>query len=176
MKVTKALPIIAVSLLFPAGGALAASATASLMNTDGKQIGTVEFKDTASDTILVTANGSNLQPGMHGIHIHQTGKCNSSTGFKSAGGHLADDNDHGVHAEDGRHPGDLPNMYVGSDGKFSYETFIVDASVEDQWLDKVELFDEDGSAIVVHSGADDYESQPSGDAGTRVACGIVAKQ
>lgn len=175
MKTMRLLPAIAVSLLLPTAGALAASATADLTGANGERIGTVQMTDTKSGTLLVSAEGTNLSPGKHGFHIHETGKCDPSTGFKSAGGHLAGDNDHGIRAEDGKHPGDLPNLYVSSDGKFAFETFIADASVENEWFDKVELFDEDGTAVVIHSDPDDYMSQPAGDAGTRVACGVIKK-
>ena len=176
MKPAKLLSAIAVSLLLPTTGALAASATAELKDAQGKSVGTVELADTPSGYILVTAEGEGLPAGEHGFHIHETGKCDAAGGFKSAGGHLAAGRDHGVMSEGGKHPGDLPNLFVASDGKYAFETFIAGGAVADNWFDDVELFDDDGTAMMVHSGADDYESQPSGAAGERIACGVIEKQ
>ncbi|MBE9635832.1 superoxide dismutase family protein [Salipiger mangrovisoli] len=152
-----------------AAPALAATATAQLSGTDGSDIGSVTVTDTPSGMAHVTAKLQGLPEGAHGIHIHETGDCSASD-FTSAGGHLAGDAEHGVMAENGPHPGDLPNAHVAPDGALEVEAFLPDLDVAEM------LLDEDGSAFIVHSGPDDYESQPSGDAGSRLACGVFEAQ
>lgn len=181
---TMAVLTAAAMLLVPAAGAAAAAAdaTAKLRNAEGDEVGSVSFTETASGRILVKATGRDLPEGVHGFHVHETGKCDAASGFESAGGHLAGNSDHGVGSESGPHPGDLPNLYVADNGSFAYETFLTALTVEGgNWLNKPaslfdeQLFDENGAAVVVHGGADDYKSQPSGNAGDRVACGVIEK-
>ncbi len=151
------------------------TATAALMDADGKQAGTVEFQATPSGMMWIAASAEGLPEGKHGFHIHETGKCDAADGFKSAGGHLAGDAEHGVLNEGGPHPGDLPNVTVAENGSLNAEFFVSRLSVEGGWFEEAGLFDEDGSAVVVHSGADDYTSQPSGDAGNRILCGVIER-
>lgn len=148
-------------------------ATARLIDLEGRSAGTVEFTDTPSGLMLVKVSAEGVSAGRHGFHIHETGQCDPATGFKSAGGHLAGDKSHGVLSEDGPHPGDLPNVTVGEDGRMDAEFFVSRLSVEGGWFEARGLFDEDGSAVMVHSGPDDYTSQPSGAAGDRVLCGVI---
>ncbi|WP_108261356.1 superoxide dismutase family protein [Mangrovicoccus ximenensis] len=152
-------------LSLAAAPVLAATATATLEGTDGSPMGTVTVEDTASGMAHVTVELENVPEGVHGIHIHETGDC-SADDFTSAGGHLSGDADHGIMAGNGPHPGDLPNAHVPESGMLTVEVFQPDFAVEDM------LMDEDGAAFIIHSGADDYESQPSGDAGSRIACGV----
>lgn len=148
-----------------AAPAMAATVTARLAGTDGSDIGTVTVTDTPSGMAHATVELQGLPEGAHGIHIHETGDCSASD-FTSAGGHLAGDAAHGVMAEDGPHPGDLPNAHVPASGALTVEAFLPEFSVEEL------MMDDDGSAFIVHAGPDDYESQPSGDAGSRLACGV----
>ena len=106
----------------------------------------------------------NLSEGVRAVHIHETGTCEGPT-FESAGGHLAGGRAHGAHSPEGMHPGDLPNVTVAPDGTVKVEFFKADLTMD-------EVMDADGSAFVVHTGEDDYTSQPSGDAGDRLACGV----
>ncbi|KRS12255.1 superoxide dismutase [Roseovarius atlanticus] len=126
--------------------------------------GTVRITPTASGVMRVSVDLEGVPAGPHGIHIHETGDCSASD-FKSAGGHVAGDAKHGVSVEGGPHPGDLPNAEVGSDEKLVVTHF-------NERLTADHLTDDDGAAFIVHSGADDYESQPAGDAGARIACGV----
>ena len=151
------------------------TATAALMDADGKQAGTVEFQATPSGMMLIAASAEGLPVGKHGFHIHETGKCDAADGFKSAGGHLAGDAEHGVLNEGGPHPGDLPNVTVAENRSLNAEFIVSRLSVEGGWFEEAGLFDEDRSAVVVHSGADDYTSQPSGDAGNRILCGVIER-
>ncbi|ODA68176.1 Superoxide dismutase [Cu-Zn] precursor [Methyloligella halotolerans] len=158
--------------------AVAAAASATLKDLDGKEVGTVELTQTATDGVLLKVDITNLPPGEHAFHTHETGKCEPP--FKSAGGHFnPDDDTHGYMTEDGPHAGDMPNISVPESGKLTFEVYNDEVSVaEDEGLledDEGYLFDDDGSAIVVHDGIDDYKSQPSGDAGDRIACGVIEK-
>tara|TARA_Y100001001_G_scaffold152137_1_gene164459 strand:- start:80 stop:436 length:357 start_codon:yes stop_codon:yes gene_type:complete len=114
---------------------------------------------------LVQIEVRGVPAGTHAVHLHETGDC-SGDDFKSAGGHIAGGKDHGVLVEGGPHPGDMPNMIVGDKGVMKEEVFLdmidIDAMIKDK----------DGAAFIIHSGADDYQSQPSGDAGSRIACGV----
>lgn len=146
-------------------------ASATLQNGDQGPAGSVALVQTPSG-VLLTATLTDLPPGAHGFHIHETGSCEPD--FSAAGGHFAPrDHAHGLEVIEGEHAGDMPNIHVGADGKLKIEILnprISLASGEEGYL-----FDADGAAIVIHAGADDYTSQPSGDAGDRIACGVIAK-
>ena len=154
-----------------AAGHTSGEMTADVINADGESIGTATFTQTASGEVLVRAEISGLEPGEHGFHIHETGECDPATGFDSAGGHYAGEGDpqHGL-VEGGPHAGDMPNQTVGEDGMLMAEVFNPRITLDG---DTNPLNDEDGSALLVHAGADDYTSQPSGEAGGRVACGVI---
>ncbi|WP_099826151.1 superoxide dismutase family protein [Oceaniglobus indicus] len=161
-------PILAVAALCAAPAFaqtdMTPAATAEVSGPDGIA-GTVTLADTASGQVLVSVDLTGVPEGVHGIHLHETGDC-SADDFKSAGGHIAGDVDHGVMTASGPHPGDLPNATVGADGTLNVEYFNPTLSIADM------VMDDDGAAFIVHSGADDYASQPSGDAGSRIACGV----
>lgn len=161
----KTIALAATLLGLAATQASAATMTAQLAGTDGSDIGTVTVTDTPSGMAHATVELQGLPEGVHGIHIHETGDC-SAGDFTSAGGHLAAASDHGVMVDGGPHPGDLPNAHVPADGAVTVEAFLPAFSVEEL------MMDDDGSAFIVHAGPDDYESQPSGDAGSRLACGV----
>ncbi len=163
MKLTALTTIVTLAAGGAAAEAHSAAMTAQVSGPDGIA-GTVDLTPTASGTMIVAVDLTAVPSGTRGIHIHETGDC-SADDFSSAGGHLAGDADHGVLVEDGPHPGDLPNAEVGADGALKVTHFNADLT-EDM------INDDDGAAFIVHSGADDYESQPSGDAGSRIACGV----
>ena len=141
-------------------------ATADVIGRDGTDHGTVTLDATPSGHVHVTLMLQALPAGEHGVHIHETGDC-SADDFTSAGGHVAGDATHGVMTEDGPHPGDLPNVHAPDNGELTVEYFAAGLDLAEH------VFDDDGAAFVIHSGPDDYESQPSGDAGDRIACGIL---
>jgi len=140
-------------------------ARAAVSDREGNQIGTVTLNETLSGTSLVVVALSDLPEGSHGIHLHETGDC-SADDFTSAGGHIPGDAEHGVFAENGPHPGDLPNAVVDSSGDLNAEYFNPRLEIENM------IMDDDGAAFIVHAGADDYMSQPAGDSGDRIACGV----
>ncbi|WP_166426463.1 superoxide dismutase family protein [Aquisalinus luteolus] len=148
-----------------------AEAQAVLMDPEGNEVGTVSFTQTPNG-VLIRAGLTNVPAGEHGFHIHETGAC--SPDFGAAGGHYAPrGNDHGALSENGLHAGDMPNIFVSEDGTLVTEVLNTNISL---LADETgTLFDEDGSAVMIHSGPDDYQSQPSGAAGDRIACGVVER-
>lgn len=155
-----------------AGPALAADAVATVMDRDDRILGTVELTATPSGQVHIVVLLDGIPEGTHGIHIHETGDC-SAADFTSAGGHLAGARDHGVLADDGPHPGDLPNAHVDADGRLGVEIFNPLLTLEE--AGESAIFDADGSAFIVHADPDDYEGQPSGAAGERIACGVFER-
>jgi Cu-Zn family superoxide dismutase len=155
----------------PAAAGASATATAELQGADGASHGTVTLTQTNAG-VLVRAELTGLPPGPHGFHFHETGLCEPP--FESAGGHYNPTNvNHGYMAEGGPHVGDLPNVTVPETGDVTIEHLNAFVSLSPDSGNT--LLDEDGTAIVVHAGADDYQSQPSGESGDRIACGVVAQ-
>ena len=157
-------------------GCLAASkarAVAHLAGRDGKPVGTVNFIAT-SHGVLIEYDLKGLAPGAHAIHIHTSGNCDAKVAFTSAGPDLSFEPTklHGFLAPHGPHPGDLPNEFAAGDG-------TLHASVIDNAISlgngKKSIFDRDGASLIVHAKADDYVSQPAGNSGDRVACGVIER-
>jgi Cu-Zn family superoxide dismutase len=147
------------------------AATATLKNAEGEDIGQVTLTQTPAG-VLIEAQFSKLPAGEHAFHLHETGACEPP--FESAGGHYNPTNaEHGVMVVGGAHAGDMPNLHVPDSGAAAIEMLNSEISLEDG--DPETLFDDDGTSLVVHAGADDYQSQPSGSAGDRIACGVVEK-
>lgn len=150
----------------------AETAMAELMNGEGQTVGTAELEQTDAG-VLIHLEASGLEPGTHGFHIHETGKCEAPK-FESAGGHFNPSAaSHGVDHEKGPHAGDLPNLEVGEDG--AAQTEVVADQVTLKQGEKNSLLSEAGTALVIHAKADDNISQPAGDAGDRIACGVISK-
>ena len=160
-----------VALLATATPALADS-IATLHDAGGTAIGKATLTQTPNG-VLLRVDATGIAKGEHAFHIHETGKCDGGDGFKSAGGHFALEHEHGYQVEAGPHPGDMPNVQVHADGLFAIE--FINPAVSLQEGKPGYLFDADGSALVIHAKADDYRSQPSGDAGDRIACGVIER-
>ena len=146
------------------------SATANLQPTRGNTAtGTVTFSQQGGK-VRVAANVSGLTPNQeHGFHAHEKGDCSSGDGM-SAGGHFNPFNrEHGHMAQGGRHAGDLPNLRADSYGNASLDTSLDIIAVADGQGSIV------GKAVIVHVQPDDYKSQPVGNAGARMACGVVQR-
>lgn len=157
----------------PAGGGEIAMVTIDLMNNDGDAIGTAELTD-EEDGVTVALQAENLEQGMHGIHFHQEGMCETPD-FKSAGDHFNPENSmHGLENSDGPHAGDLPNIEVSEDGTVSQEFKAENVTLKIG--EENSLLKEGGTALVIHAGEDDQKTDPSGDSGDRVACGVITTE
>jgi superoxide dismutase, Cu-Zn family len=145
-------------------------AWASLMDISGRKVGAAELTMTGS-MLYLNVSISGQTSGEHGIHFHAVGKCEAPE-FTTAGGHLNPSaHKHGTLNQAGPHLGDLPNMTVSADGSGSLKTPM--AGVPADLL--AAMFDTDGTAIVFHAGSDDYKTDPSGNSGGRIACGILER-
>ena len=168
--------MVAVCALLYAGAANAAgpkSAHADIKNAQGAKIGTAKFTSTGSG-VKVSVKVSQLPPGEHGIHIHNVGKCEAPA-FTTAGGHFNPTSaHHGVNNTQDPHPhlGDLANLTVGHNGKASANFTVSGATLEDG---PNSLFHDGGTSLVIHAKADDLKSDPSGNSGDRIACGVLEK-
>ena len=141
-------------------------AVAEMRDQKGQRIGTVTLTQTPNGTLLY-ANFNRLPPGVHAFHVHAIGHCKPP--FKSAGPHFfkASGEKHGLLSDVGPHAGDLPNIYTPATGILELEVLVPNVD-----LDK-KVFDNDGSALVIHEGTDDYKTDPAGAAGPRIACGTI---
>ncbi len=163
----------ALALALPlAAGAASPAAVAIVRNADGKEVGKATFSP-ASGGVKIQVTVAGLAPGKHGIHLHAVGKCDPPD-FKSAGGHLNPaDRHHGLENPGGAHAGDLPNLVVGKDGKAKASFTARDTTLGEG---KGSLLGPDGAALVIHADADDQKSDPAGNSGARIACGVVEKK
>ena len=145
-------------------------ANALLKDAHGATVGRITLTDTAHG-LLVRGSLNGVPRGTHGIHFHETGKCEPP--FKTAGGHFnPGQKAHGMLDPAGPHAGDLPNLVVPKDGSLEFEFFVEGLTLAPG---PSSVFDADGTAIVLHAKADDYRSQPAGDSGDRIACGVVTR-
>ena len=149
--------------------AAAQNATAALKDAGGKAIGSVNLTQTPHG-VLINLSVKGLAAGEHAFHVHAVGKCEPP--FTSAGGHFNPTNKkHGMLAAEGYHAGDMPNLHIPQSGDLTVE--VVNASITLEKGKPNSVFDADGSAIVIHAGSDDYKSDPAGNAGGRIACGVI---
>jgi Cu-Zn family superoxide dismutase len=168
------IPLLAAAML--AGPALAqdpgvATVQVPLLGGDGKEIGQVTVRGSASATVIrIVARPGSFTPGWHGTHLHSVGDCSDHGQFQLSKGHvnrLA--KKHGFLNPEGPDEGDLPNVHAAQDGSVNAELSSHAVRVLGQWG----LRDEDGSALVIHANEDDHASQPIGNAGARVACAVI---
>lgn len=168
----KTATLTAAAVLLAAGAAAAQDRAQLAAGLQGEGVGgAVTLTETASGAVLVRIEASGFAPGWHGFHFHENGICTGD--FESAGGHVAAGLSHGLASQGGPHPGDLPNIYVHDDGVVRAEFFTRGVTLSQEG--DVRLLDDDGAAVVIHAGPDDYTSQPSGNAGARVACGVLGE-
>jgi Cu-Zn family superoxide dismutase len=154
------------------GGAAHAQAKASaeIKDAAGKKVGEAILEQQEAD-VLLTATFSGLPPGTRAFHIHETGRCEPP--FESAGGHFnPTKKQHGKDNPQGPHLGDLPNLEVPASGHAKIELTIKGLALD---RGPQPLLDGDGAALVVHEGADDHRSDPAGNAGKRIACGVIRR-
>ncbi len=147
------------------------NAKADLFNAKNEKVGSATLTET-SEGVKIALEVSNLPPGVHGFHIHDVGKCDPPD-FKTAGGHFnPHGKKHGLKNPDGPHAGDLQNLEVGADGTAKVD--VVQAGVT-LGEGKTSLFHPGGTAIVIHASPDDGMTDPAGNAGARIACGVIAR-
>ena len=150
---------------------LGAVATVELRDAGNRVVGQATLTE-VSGGVRIVLEASGLRPGPKGVHLHAAGKCEPPA-FASAGEHLNPQNKpHGLLNPDGPHAGDLPNITIDADGKGRLETFTERVSLGPG---SASLFDDDGTALVIHAAPDDFKTDPSGNTGPRIACGIVEK-
>ncbi len=147
------------------------AARAVLKDAQGNAVGTATFSP-GKGGVKIAVQVAGLPPGRHGIHIHAAGKCEPPD-FKSAGSHLNPlGKKHGLHNPEGSHAGDMPNLLVGDDGK-ARATFTAKGVTLGEGDGS--LFGPAGTALVIHADPDDERTDPAGNSGARIACGVVEK-
>ena len=169
MRTTFAVALAAFVASIPALVAAAPAATATLRDAQGKAVGTATLTP-AEGGVKIAVTVSGVAPGFHGFHVHAVGRCEGPE-FKSAGGHFnPGSKEHGLENPKGAHAGDMPNLSVGPDGTGKGEFLARGASLE---RGPGPLFPDGGTAVVLHAAPDDMRSDPAGNAGARIACGVV---
>jgi Cu-Zn family superoxide dismutase len=161
---------IAVAMVAVASApAVAQGAKAALKDANGKDVGAAELTQTPSG-VLIRLSIKDLPSGEHAFHVHGVGKCEPP--FTSAGGHFnPGGKKHGLMAMEGHHAGDMPNLHIPQGG-----TLVIELVNNAITLDKGKpnsVFQPGGTALIIHAGKDDYKTDPTGEAGGRIACGVI---
>ena len=172
MRIVQLLGTIGAAALLAAGVAMpvnsAEMANSQLKDASGKAVGDVDLMQTPSG-VLIKLQIKGLTPGEHAFHVHAVGNCEAP--FESAGPHFNPGNHkHGMLSGEG-HAGDMPNLYAPQSGELSVE--VVNSAISLEQGKPNSVFDNDGSALVIHAKADDYKTDPAGNAGDRIACGVI---
>ena len=150
--------------------ALATGANAAVRDANGRELGTLTIADSPQG-IVVTGTLRGLPPGTLALHFHTVGQCEPP--FESAGGHWnPTGRQHGTENPQGPHFGDMPNLTVGADSTAQIQAATPGGALSGENA----LLDADGAAIMLHAGPDDYRTDPAGNAGARIACGVVMRQ
>lgn len=154
-------------------GATTHNATSVMKDAKGNTVGLATFTEDASGLVRIIVNASGMTPGLHGIHIHNKGNCTGPS-FTSAGEHYNPlGKEHGLNNSKGSHAGDLPNLEVGENGTghMNVTTDLVTLSPG-----TTTLFTANGTSLVIHADTDDQMSNPSGNSGARIICGVIEKK
>ena len=143
-----------------------------IKDAQGKDVGTAVLWDAGKGKLGLELSLHDLPPGEHALHFHQVPKCEAPD-FKSAGPHFnPEGKKHGLDNPEGHHLGDLDNFTVDAKGKAKFRREISDVTLG---TDAHSLFSNGGTAIVIHAKADDRKTDPAGNAGDRIACGVITK-
>jgi Cu-Zn family superoxide dismutase len=171
VKMPMWLLVAALLLITPAPARAQRSAHADIMDSKGQKIGTAQLQQSSAG-VRISLTASQLPPGTHGFHVHAVGKCDPPD-FKTAGPHFNPDNKkHGAKNPDGPHAGDLFNIEVGADGTAHVTSLAPNVTLG---AGPNSLFHEGGTSLVIHAQADDLMTDPSGNSGARIACGVIQK-
>lgn len=167
--------VCSLSLVFvgclAAAAAQAETAKATLKDASGKEVGQAQLVQTPRG-VLIKLSLKGAAAGDHAFHVHAVGKCEPP--FTSAGGHFNPGaKKHGIEAAEGAHAGDMPNLHVPAGGELVIE--IANPMISLVKGRSNSVFDADGSALVIHAAADDYKSDPAGNSGDRIACGVIVE-
>lgn len=146
-------------------------AHADVVNARGQQVAIAEIGQ-QDGALYVAIDVSGMAPGRYAVHVHTVGRCDGPT-YESAGGHWNPaGRQHGFHTDAGPHMGDLPNIAVNAGGRG-----LVAFQIQDAWLTggANPLLDADGASVVIHAREDDFQTDPSGNSGDRIACGVLRR-
>jgi Cu-Zn family superoxide dismutase len=161
--------IAAVILALTSLPATAQTGSAAFKNADGKDVGSAQLMQSPSG-VLINLSVKGLPAGEHAFHVHAVGKCEPP--FTSAGGHFnPGGKKHGLMVPEGHHAGDMPNLHIPASGELTVEVVNADITLDKGKPNSV--FGPDGTALIIHAGKDDYKTDPTGEAGGRIACGII---
>jgi Cu-Zn family superoxide dismutase len=166
-----ALAALAAPVAFAQTAATVSAASAVLRDASGRTVGTAVFTQQANG-VRLAVQVQGLPPGQHGIHVHAVGRCDAPD-FMTAGGHFNPaSRQHGLENPQGPHAGDLQNLAVAANGNGSFN--MVDTMVA-LGSGANSLFGSDGTALVIHADMDDERTDPAGNSGARIACGVIVR-
>ena len=163
------LVLLALSSGAYARNASMSNASAILKNVNGTEVGSAQFTENGNGPVHINVHVKGISPGEHGIHIHEAGNC--SPPFASAGGHYNPlGKHHGLKNPNGPHAGDLPNLVVNKNGEGYLNTTTDRITLTPG---PTTLFTKNGTSLVIHAGPDDQMTDPAGNSGDRIACGVI---
>jgi Cu-Zn family superoxide dismutase len=148
-----------------------AGATAKFISADGNELGEITLTQ-AEGGVVVKGTVTSITPGEHGIHFHETGDCDAASAFETAGGHFnPTSHQHGLDNPEGPHAGDLPNVTADGQGNVALDFTTDTISLTEG--DDGYVFDDDGTALIIHADPDDNVTDPSGNSGDRITCAVI---
>ena len=162
--------LLAVAVAMSAAGQQRKAATADVKNATGQSVGAAKFKE-ANGSVEMSVKVMNLPAGVHAIHVHEKGACDAPD-YKTAGGHFNPaKKQHGLQNPQGHHAGDMPNLTVNAKGKGTFKATLHGATLAGSGDNS--MFHQGGTSLVIHEKEDDLKTDPAGNAGARIACGLI---